>query len=477
MAKRGDARVLQLLVMFFLNYSGLSQQALGERAGIDQGTISDYKLGLVSASEKNLRRLARAAGVPWPAVVHLRRFYAALLAAIDRRSDPSGPAGVALDAVRLAMAPFFLETGETPLEDALAEAREIWAALEPLPMPRRKRLLGLAPRASRSWALAVELCEASVRAAAHGAGEAQELAELAFSIAEQVPGEEGFRSRLLGWCRAFVANVLRVATDFDGAETAFAHAWELWRAGEGADPRGLLPEWRLLDLEASLRREQRRFSVARELLDRAKASSGDGTLATARILMNKSHVLEQLGDFAGALRALDEAAPAIETASEPRLLFGLLFNTAANLRHLGRYAEAAGFLPRVREMAVHLGDLHYIRVVWLTARVAAGLGRREEAEAGFEQVRREFESRDLPYEAALASLDLAVLWLEAGRTAEVRELAVEMERVFKEKKIAREALAAVILFCEAARREAATVELARRVIGEIEAARRGGGRG
>lgn len=185
-------------------------------------------------------------------------------------------------------------------------------------------------------------------------------------------------------------------------------------------------------------------------------------------------VLEQLGDFTGALRALEEAAPAIEAASEQRLRFGLLFNTAANLRHLQRYEEAAELLPRVREMAVHLGELHQIRVLWLTARVAAGLGRREEAEAGFQRVRRDFEDRDLPYEAALASLDLAVLWLEAGRTAEVRDLAVEMEKVFKEKKIDREALAAVILFCEAARREAATVELARRVMGEIEAARRGG---
>jgi transcriptional regulator with XRE-family HTH domain len=477
MAKRGDPRVLQLLVMFFLDYSGLSQQALGERAGIDQKTISDYKLGLVSPSEKNLRRLARATVVPWPVVVHLRRFYAALLAAIDRRNAPAGAAELALDAARLAVAPVFLEAGELAPEEDLAEAREIWAALEPLPMPRRKRLLDVAPRASQSWALAIEVCEASVRAAGQGAGEALELAEQALSIAERVPGDERFRSRLLGWCRAFVANALRVATDFAGADAAFAQAWELWRTGAGADPRGLLPEWRLLDLEGSLRREQRRFSEAVELLDRALVTSGEGTLATARILMNKSYVLEQLGDFAGALNALEAAAPAIEATNEQRLLFGLLFNTAANLRHLQRYTEAAELLPRVRQMAVHLGELHQIRALWLTARVAAGLGRREEAEAAFQQVRRAFEDRDLPYEAALASLDLAVLWLEAGRTAEVRELAVEMEKVFKAKKINREALAAVILFGEAARREAATVELARRVIGEIETARRTGGRG
>lgn len=167
-----------------------------------------------------------------------------------------------------------------------------------------------------------------------------------------------------------------------------------------------------------------------------------------------------------------------EAAKDPDQLFAHRFKQANYLSHLKRYHEAAALLPVVQEMVERQGAaLNRVRVMWLTARIAAGLGRGEEAEAGFQQVRREFHARDLPYEAALASLELAVQWLEAGRTAEVRGLAVEMEKVFKKKKIAREALAAVILFREAARREAATVELARRVIDEIEAARRVGGRG
>ncbi|MFP5285515.1 MAG: hypothetical protein ACLGI9_07240, partial [Thermoanaerobaculia bacterium] len=68
--------------------------------------------------------------------------------------------------------------------------------------------------------------------------------------------------------------------------------------------------------------------------------------------------------------------------------------------------------------------------------------------------------------------DLAVLRVEAGRTAEVREQAENMAPIFVSKKIAREALAALKLFCDAARQEAATVELTRRVIGEVERARR-----
>ena len=478
MTKKGAPGVLGQVVIFLRSHADMTQAELGRESGVDQAAVSLYEKGARRPREKVLRRMAEAVDVPWPVVVHLRRFYTALLSVLVRRSPVAGADAESLDraveeTARLAVAPCLVEAGAEPTpEEALREAEEVWAALEPLSMPRRRRLLDLSLRASRSWALAVRLCDASVRTAAHSTGEALELAELALSIAGRVAGDERFRSRLLGWTWAFLGNARRVATDFDGADAAFARAWDLWRAAEGADPRGLLPEWRLLCLEASLRREQRHFSEARDLLDKARALCGNNALAAGRILLKKEHVFEQMGDREGALTALAEAAPFIEASQDPDQLFAHRFNTADNLCDLTRYEEAASLLPAVQEMAELRGAaLQRIRVVWLTARVAAGLGRREEAEAGFQQARRDFAERDLPYEAALASLDLAVLWLEGGRTAEVRGLAVEMEKVFKEKKIAREALAAVILFCEAARREAATVELARRVMGEIEAAR------
>ena len=92
--------------------------------------------------------------------------------------------------------------------------------------------------------------------------------------------------------------------------------------------------------------------------------------------------------------------------------------------------------------------------------------------AGLEQVRWDFTVRNLPYNAALSSLDLSVLLLQEGRTGEVRELALVLGWIFTAKGIAPEALAALQLFCDAARQEAATVELARQVRAEIEKARR-----
>ncbi|HEY2291021.1 MAG TPA: hypothetical protein VGM86_10000 [Thermoanaerobaculia bacterium] len=112
-----------------------------------------------------------------------------------------------------------------------------------------------------------------------------------------------------------------------------------------------------------------------------------------------------------------------------------------------------------------------LRVNWLAARIAAGQGRTEEAIAGLEQVGRDFTARELPYDAALSSLDLAVLWLEAGRTAEVKRLAAAMGWIFKAKGIDREALAALKLFCDAVSHESITIELARQVIANVERVR------
>jgi hypothetical protein len=65
----------------------------------------------------------------------------------------------------------------------------------------------------------------------------------------------------------------------------------------------------------------------------------------------------------------------------------------------------------------------------------------------------------------------AVLLLEEGRTAEVKVLAKELTKVFDSKGVHREALGALKLFKEAAEQEAATAELARRVLSFLFRAR------
>ncbi len=356
-------------------------------------------------------------------------------------------------------------------EAALREAVEVLDILKAAGSKERRDLITVFPP-FRTWAVAVKLSEASVRAAAHKVEDAVELADLALFTAEKVQGDEICRCRLQGWCWAHVGNSRRAATDFDAADEAFARALSLWEKGTACHSE-LLPEWRMLDLEASLRRAQHRFPEALKLLGRALAGCRGNELTSGRILLSKSNVFEQSGDLEGALAALQEATAFVEACGDPEQIFALRFNTADVLSLLDRHDEAARLLPEVRELALEQGhEMNLRRLVWLESRVAAGLGRAPEAMMGLEQVRLAFTDLGLPYEAALSSLELAVLWLEAGRPAEVRKLAATMAWIFKAKGIQEEALAALKLFRDAAEQEAVTVELTRHVLAEVRKSER-----
>jgi transcriptional regulator with XRE-family HTH domain len=472
--------VLRLVVRFLRDYARMSQIKLGQAARMRQSYLSDLERGDKVPSEDVLRRLAAAAGFPWLLVAHLRRFYAALLAAIPKEAAFEKAAtdlrSLALDdSALLAVHSYLVEDiaeGASDLSEQL-EAERIWTALAKLSRARRRRVIEISPRASRSWALVLLLCRESRRAAAHDPQEALHLADLALWTAERVEEwEEEFRSRLRSYVLGHKGNALRAAGHLSQAAEAFARARLLWKAGAGFESP-LLPEWRLLSLEASLRLEEHRFTEALELLARAETGAGCEPAALAAILLQREAVYEQMGDFEGAFATLAKAAPYVEASGNPRLLFALRFETAKGLCALERYEEAEALLPAVRDLAEQLAnDLDKVRVGWLAARVAAGQGRREEAIAGLETVRREFVDRAIPYDAALSSLELSVLYLEEGRTGEVKTLALEMGEIFKSQGIAREAIASLRLFSEGAQKETATVELARRVIAEVEAARK-----
>ena len=105
--------------------------------------------------------------------------------------------------------------------------------------------------------------------------------------------------------------------------------------------------------------------------------------------------------------------------------------------------------------------------------VAAGMGRSDEAFAAFAEVRSRFAELGMPYDAALATLQLAVLYAaEGGRSAEVKALAAEAAPIFRAEGIHPEARKALALFARVAAEERVTVELARAVAGFVERARR-----
>jgi len=338
------------------------------------------------------------------------------------------------------------------------QAEELFRRLAAIPPQFRLAAVRVVDR-YQTWALCERACEASVREASRDLESAAGWARVAQEAATKVRGPEWWQHRVQGFAGGFGANVVRVQGELKPAAADFAAAKRLWLSG--ADHLGLLDPGRMLDLEASLLRAQRRFDEALALLDEAFAVGR----SPERALINKGFTLEVMGEYERAIETLVLAAPMVERAGDPRLSYMLLFNLGVCYTHLGLYAEAAELVPRVHNLAADLGDVIFLsRITWLRGRIQAGLGRREEARGLLAQARREFAERNMSYDVALALLEEAIVLLEEGRVAEVKVLAQELEKVFKSKGVHREALEALRLFREAVEREAASPELAHRVL-------------
>ncbi|MEP7013374.1 MAG: helix-turn-helix domain-containing protein [Acidobacteriota bacterium] len=351
-----------------------------------------------------------------------------------------------------------------------AAAAAHWAALSAAAEVDRGVLIEFAPDVA-TWALVERLAAESIEEAPDRPDTAMKLARLALRSAELAPVSEALRACLLGYAHGHIGNAYRVAAELRPAEAEFVIAREYWPEGMTA-PAGLLSEARLFDLEASLRRDLRQFDKALELLDRALALTPNGP-AAGQILLNRSAALRQMQDPEGSLEALRRAIPAFgeQLAGRPR--FQALFNLSSTLLDVGRFSESLELLPEVRDLATQLRRQYdLIRLLWLEARALAGLGRLDAAIVGLDQVRRQFTALRNPYDAALAGLDLAALYLEAGKNSETRDLARQLAKVFDALRIKREQFAAVRLFLDAAEREAATAEMARRAAASLRAVRR-----
>jgi tetratricopeptide (TPR) repeat protein len=130
------------------------------------------------------------------------------------------------------------------------------------------------------------------------------------------------------------------------------------------------------------------------------------------------------------------------------------------LSEQGRYDEALALLQQTRPLYDQLRDrMNLVRLRWLEGKIEAGRGSSRRAEELLREVRAELVARDLGYDAALLSLDLARLLVHQGRSEEMRRLAEEMIPIFQSRDIHREAIAALIVFQKAAEMERVTVSL------------------
>jgi tetratricopeptide (TPR) repeat protein len=361
---------------------------------------------------------------------------------------------------------------ESAYEKERAEARDLFAELAHHPPERRSLLVRNCTR-FHSWGLCELLLRRSREQNFYDAVQGESLARLALEVLDHLaPSGYGAESledlRARAW--AYIANSRRVNFDLRGAEEAFALAFACLKRGT-QEP---MEKAALLDLRASLFRAQRRFPEALRSLRRAIrifCQIGERHRA-GRALVSMSTVHHFAGEPERAIPLLYQALELIDPAREPRLILVAWHNLIDDLAETGQFMEAQKLLVKIRPLYQRFAQ-PWTRNPrkWIEGKIALGLGQREQAETLFLVARDGFLAEGAAYDTALVSLDLASLYAEQGRMAELKRVAEQMVPIFSSRQIHREALAALSYWRQAVEAEQACASLVAGVASFLKRAR------
>ncbi|MFL6237532.1 MAG: hypothetical protein ACJ76N_30710 [Thermoanaerobaculia bacterium] len=371
------------------------------------------------------------------------------------------------------------EVGHWDPETAVTEGRqapELWARLDGRPYAEQLREVEESEDL-HAWGLCQLVLQKSREATFSDPARGVELANLALRIVRHLGKayDPNWVTDLRARCFAHLGNARRVLGELRSAEDAFVKAEDcLARSTSG----NVEARAEVLDLKSSLRRAQRRLDEALDLVDRALAlyrEAGEEH-GIGKSLLKRAKILEEGGDFAGAIDELRRASEEIDPAREPQLVAYSRFNLLSCLAWAERFEDAETLLPEVRAVSEGVGQpLDLVRLRWIEGLIHLGLGRRGPAEAAFREVQGEFLDRQMGYDAALVSLDLARLYAQEGCTEDLKRLAAEMMPVFQSRDVHREAILALLMFQRACEEERLTVDLVRQLSAYLRRERRGNG--
>lgn len=362
-------------------------------------------------------------------------------------------------------------------EARVAEQKEsadrLFEELMQVPASRRHLLLSNSHR-FRERLLCERLIEEAHEAGFEEPRLAVDLAQLAVSLATRLTVEEcggqDFHDGLQARARAQLGNACRVNADFASAEEHFVVAEAL--LNEGRLP--LLDKAKVLSLLATLRKDQGRLAESLQLCDRVAVlyrKLGQWGLL-GRTLIQKGFAFAEAGDIESEMKLLRQALDLIDPEADPRLFLTARHNLIHALHDSGRSREAFALLFHTRPLYLKMGDrINLLRLRWLEGLVAFGLNRMEQAEVAFREIREGFMELGLSYEAALAALDLAGVYISRGRSAEVLPLAEETLAIFQAHNRHQGALAALLVFSSAARMNQAGMGLLKEVSSFLKRAR------
>lgn len=378
-------------------------------------------------------------------------------------SGLDAPLARALETVRQAQARLMRERSEAP---KLAERIAAHPHSRQVTLVRNSRRF-------QTWGLCELLLKRSYGLRYDNPRMGAELAELALLVAEVLSPatyEASLIEDLKGRAWSYLANSRRILADFRGAREAIAEATACLERGTG-DP---FERAGLLIVSAALDRCRGEFLEAIQKLDRAIAIyrkyNDHGQVAQA--VLDKGYAYMRAEKPRVAMRYFREVLELADPSENPQLVLCAEHNLTMCLNELGRHEEAWTRLPRLKELHQRSSDqLSQLRLRWVEAQILLGLDRADEAEAAFREVREGFAEEGLAYDVALVSLDLATIHLRRGETADLRQLATEVLDIARSRSVDRDAMAALILFANAAKVEQVTIGLIQEIVAAISRAR------
>jgi len=390
-----------LLIRTIRRERGWSIAQMSRSTGLHENRLRDYEKGKRRPSSASWLAILKAVGTD---PTHLDVLLAATGDISEAFSDPSCKREPRSKADFLA--------GLLPDLQGLLRATNstldklAFAATSPPPYEDQVRRLMLLDRSRRAdvirittefqtYPLSVFCCKRSISAAATEPGIAREIAELAVTVSNMV--KVPWQGRLRANALVHVGNADRVLGDVDHAEVLFDEAEPLWESSP-EDP-GILDPGRILQLKASLRRDQGRLDEALPMIDRAERIS----VAIDRVLITRATILEKIGRYPEALDALDRA-DSLLARRETRDEWLLCLGRGVNLAYSGCYYEARRFAEAAKSWAGQTGHaLDALRTDWFCARLLGATGNAADARNLFDQVRNAFSKRGMLREVALVN--------------------------------------------------------------------------
>lgn len=336
-------------------------------------------------------------------------------------------------------------------------AEEMLRNLEDLPAGRQQVLIDELQLSSPI--LFHLLCQRSRELSRERPRRGVEMAELALRSLDSLQsrvGAEGLAS-LRAQGHAWLANARLAAHDRDAAQQDLTEARSLLeKSDEEPSATG-----DVLLVEASLRREQRRFEEAHRMLEAADKVFEEGGNRERRTAVRIARAA-----LFGEENRPEMAVPCLEGALEDvgrrdgNLRLTLLLRLMSVLVDAGRVAWAAEHVSEAKQLALAYGDRHArVRLRWLEGIVHGQLSRFAEAESALIEAREGFVEIGKTVDAAVAVLDLAELYSRQGRLIELEGLADTISALFERLQENREALAALEMVRQAARERSVTRSL------------------